>query len=71
MIGWNSRKEPGQPWRRRMGMASLRKEKRPVKWIDRVSAAEVSGILKLGKAFIVASVSRLEVLVFVLSLVGE
>jgi hypothetical protein len=33
MIGRNSRKEPGQPWKKATGMAEGLVEKRAVKWI--------------------------------------
>ncbi len=41
--GRNSRKEPGQPWRRRRGLAVGLEEKRAVKWMVRLSVGVVSG----------------------------
>jgi|TARA_R110002003_G_scaffold107_7_gene9009 hypothetical protein len=34
MSGRNSRKEPGQPWKKAMGIALGLVEKRAVKWIE-------------------------------------
>ena len=61
-MGRNSRKEPGQPWKRARGVALGRVERRAVKWI--VKVWEVCGsvivVWKLGKVFTWDSVARLE-----------
>jgi hypothetical protein len=33
-MGRNSRKEPGQPWKKTIGRAEGRVEKRAVKWME-------------------------------------
>ena len=55
----NSRNEPGQPWRRRIGIASLRSENKATKWRLKVSPVLVTETLKCGKELILASHSRL------------
>jgi len=58
-MGRNSRNEPGQPCKSKMGMASGRCEKRATKWIVKLSSPEERGIVKLGKEFISCSYFRL------------
>lgn len=45
-MGRNSRNEPGQPWRRRIDIASLRSENKATKWTLKVSPELVTGTLK-------------------------
>lgn len=51
-MGRNSRKDPGQPCRRMIGMASERLENRETKCISKVSFPSSSGRVKCGKVFI-------------------
>lgn len=57
--GRNSRKDPGQPCRKRMGIASGRDEKRDIKWIVKASFPSWMGRVNCGKELICSSHLRL------------
>jgi hypothetical protein len=65
-MGRNSKKEPGQPWKKTMGTASGLLEKRAVKWMLMVVVVvgeSLTGtgmaVLKLGKELTRSSLLRL------------
>lgn len=58
-IGRNSRKLPGQPWSKRIGIASIRVENRATKWILNVAGPSETGSVKCGNVFIRSSQARL------------
>jgi hypothetical protein len=60
MSGRNSRNEPGQPWKKTIGMADGFSEKSAVKWMSKVSReSSVMLVLKPGNEFMCDSSLRL------------
>jgi hypothetical protein len=57
--GEDSRKDPGQPCKKRMGIASGRDEKRDIKWILKVSFPSWMGRVNCGKELMCSSHLRL------------
>jgi hypothetical protein len=60
MSGRNSRNEPGQPWKKAMGIASGFDENRAVKWtLNTVPSSSLMSSLKLGNELMWSSSLRL------------